>query len=368
MKLWLIAENWPPRVGGIERYLHGIASHIPQGGIRVFAPKESHQGGVDEPYVTRKRFFWKPLWPSWLPLFVSLKKQALTSRPDVILCGKALMEGRIALFLKRIMGIPYVVCTYGMEIATWSSQPKNRKRLVTVLTHADKVLCINKQTQQELETLGVPVDRLAILYPGIHPETLAKAENTQEVLAKYKISGPYILTVARLVKRKGIDDLIQAYANLTSEKIPLVIVGDGPEKESLAAQAKTIGDTIIFTGAVSDTELHTLYANATLFALTPKELPGDYEGFGIVYMEAAYYGLPTLGTTTGGVSEAVEDGVTGILAQPGNIESISRGLHTLLTQPTLAKQYGEAGKERALASFTWKQITSGLLTILSTIS
>ena len=255
-----------------------------------------------------------------------------------------------------------------MEIATWSSQPKNRKRLVTVLTHADKVLCINKQTQQELETLGVPVDRLAILYPGIHPETLAKAENTQEVLAKYKISGPYILTVARLVKRKGIDDLIQAYANLTSEKIPLVIVGDGPEKESLAAQAKTIGDTIIFTGAVSDTELHTLYANATLFALTPKELPGDYEGFGIVYMEAAYYGLPTLGTTTGGVSEAVEDGVTGILAQPGNIESISRGLHTLLTQPTLAKQYGEAGKERALASFTWKQITSGLLTILSTIS
>lgn len=368
MKLWLIAENWPPRVGGIERYLHGIASHIPEGDIRVFAPTESQEGRDDESYVTRKRFFWKPLWPSWLPLFISLKQQALVSRPDVILCGKALMEGYIGFLLKRIMGIPYVVCTYGMEIATWSNQPKNRKRLIRVLTKADAVLCINAQTQRELEQLGVSADRISVLYPGIEPDSLALSEHSNEILKKYNISRPYILTVARLIKRKGIDDLIAAYTSLASEKIPLVIVGGGPEKESLVTQAKATGDTIIFTGAISDSDLHALYANAALFALTPKELQRDYEGFGIVYMEAAYFGLPALGTKTGGVEEAIEDGVTGILATPGDVDSITTGLHTLLTQPTLAKQYGQAGKARALASFTWKRITSQLLTILHTLS
>ncbi len=350
MYIWLIAENWPPRVGGIENYLTGIASHIQEGSITVFAPSETADSKEDESYVIRKRFSWKPLWPAWLPLFLSLKKLALTKKPDVIICGKALVEGRIANLLKKSLGIPYVVCTYGMEIATWSTAGRVRQQLETVLQNADAVLYINEKTKQELLGLGVSENNLVALYPGIDTQKLSVMSDSDAVLKKYNITKPYVLSVARLVERKGIDDLIHAFTNLAQTDTQLVIAGDGPERTSLE---KIAGDNIVFLGKVSDEELHALYANATIFALTPKELPGDYEGFGIVYIEAAFFGVPVIGTRTGGVPEAIQENVTGLIAEPGNIPSIQDALHKLLKDPTIAKQYGQAGKERVIKEFTW---------------
>lgn len=367
MHIWLIAENWPPRIGGIERYLTGIASHFPEKSVTVFAPTETADQYTDLPYVIRKKFSWKPLWPAWLPLYLSLKRLALTQKPDVIICGKALFEGRIARLLKIRLGIPYIVCTYGMEIASWSTNQRTRAQLVRVLQEADKVLCINKKTKQELLQLGVEEKNLSLVYPGIDVAELSKQNAPEVVLKKYNISTPYILTVARLVQRKGIDDLLAAYAKLGSEKIPLVIVGDGPEKESLMQRAKTLAISPIFLGSIPDEDLHAIYSKASLFALTPKELPGDYEGFGIVYIEAAFFGLPVVATDTGGVPEAVQDTVTGILAKEGDIDSIHQALQTLLLHPTIAAQYGEAGKVRAVQEFSWKAIIEQLSSLVSQI-
>ncbi len=365
MRIWLIAENWPPRVGGIERYLTGIASHLPKGSITVFAPTETANNIQDEPYVVRKRFSWKPLWPAWFPLFLSLKKLAKETKPDVIICGKALVEGRIANLLKKSLGIPYIVCTYGMEIATWSNAERVRRQLETVLQNADAVLYINEQTKQELLELGVPENNLVALYPGLDTQKLSVMSDINTVLKKYNITKPYVLSVARLVKRKGIDDLIEAFTKLAPDNTQLVLAGDGPERTSLE---KNAGDNILFLGKVSDEDLHALYANASVFALTPKELPGDYEGFGIVYIEAAFFGIPTLGTRTGGVTGAIEDTVTGLLAEPGNVSSIQEALHKLLREPTIAKQYGQAGKERVQKEFTWDTIILKLNQVLERIT
>ncbi len=367
MHIWLIAENWPPRIGGIERYLTGIASHLPEGSVTVFAPIEIAEQHTDLPYVVRKKFSWKPLWPAWLPLYFSLKKLARIQKPDVILCGKALVEGRIARLLKRSLSIPYVVCTYGMEIASWSANQRTRAQLVRVLQEADRVLCINKRTQQELIQLGVEEKNISMLYPGIDIASLSQKNTPEEVLKKYNLAAPYILSVARLVRRKGIEDLFTAYARLGAERIPLVIVGDGPEKEPLMRVADRLNISPTFLGNVSDADLHAIYSKATLFALTPKELPGDYEGFGIVYMEAAYFGLPVVATHTGGIPEAVQDTVTGILAKEGDVGSIHEALQTLLLHPTIAVQYGQAGKMRATQEFSWKAIIKQLTSLLSEI-
>ncbi|HLC49607.1 MAG TPA: glycosyltransferase family 4 protein, partial [Candidatus Andersenbacteria bacterium] len=199
MRIWLLAENWPPRVGGIERYLTGIVGHLDGHEITVFAPTPSRSPSYEEEKSTRvirKRFFW-PMWPKWLPLYFSLKKQATTEKPDIIFCGKALVEGRIALLLKKTHGIPYIVCTYGMEIATWSNTPRIRMQLEKVLHHASAVLYINDQTKQELLELGASEKRLHPLYPGIDAQKLSHMNNPDEVLARYKIQEPYILSVCR---------------------------------------------------------------------------------------------------------------------------------------------------------------------------
>ncbi len=352
MRIWILAENWPPRVGGIERYLTGIATHLTEHVVTVITPESGDISGVS---VIHKRFFY-PMWPKWFPLYRFLSKKAAQEKPDLIICGKALFEGRLALKLKEKYSIPYIICTYGMEIATWSESQRIRKQLVRVLKNSDLVLYINKKTKEELLALGVPEGKLILQYPGIDVETLDIPEQSGNVLKKYNIQTPYIISVGRLVARKGFDDLIEAYSHLHDTLVSLVIVGDGPERENLERHAKTLGVRPLFTSNIPDEELHAVYTHATLFALTPKELPGDYEGFGIVYCEAAYFGLPVVGTQTGGVSEAVENGVTGILALPNHPKSITEALEKLLNDPALATQYGGAGKKRALEHFQWKEV------------
>ncbi len=143
-----------------------------------------------------------------------------------------------------------------------------------------------------------------------------------------------------------------------------MVIGDGPERKSLEKLAKKLNANVVFLGKISDEDIRALYSKATLFALTPKELPGDYEGFGIVYLEAAFFGLSAVGTKTGGVAGAVEHAVTGLLAEPGNTQSIQDALQKLLSEPTLAKQYGQAGRERVLQDFLWKKIIGTLETII----
>ncbi|MDA1169427.1 MAG: glycosyltransferase family 4 protein, partial [bacterium] len=321
-------------------------------------------------------FFW-PMWPKWLPLYFSLKNLAHANKPDIIICGKALFEGRLALLFKKTLGIPYIVCTYGMEIATWSNVERNKKQLKKVLHHANAVLYINDQTKQELHTLGVDEAKLHALYPGIDEKTLHTMNNPDDVLQKYAIKAPYIISVARLVKRKGMDDLIEAFANVSShplqlplgqgERTRLIIVGDGPERKILEKLVKKRGANVVFLGQVPDEDVRALYSKATLFALTPKELPGDYEGFGIVYLEAAYFGLPVIGTKTGGVAGAVQDGVTGLLAEPGNVASIQDALQKILSEPTLATQYGKQGRQRVMKEFLWNTIINKLEVIIKNI-
>ncbi|HSX24956.1 MAG TPA: glycosyltransferase family 4 protein, partial [Candidatus Andersenbacteria bacterium] len=116
--------------------------------------------------------------------------------------------------------------------------------------------------------------------------------------------------------------------------------------------------------ALSDEDIHALYSRATLFALPPKELVGDYEGFGIVYCEAAFFGLPVVATRTGGIPEAVKDNETGILVEPGNSNAIADAILQLLDNPALATHYGEVGKQRVLDLFQWNSIISDLEELL----
>lgn len=352
MKIWLLAENWPPRIGGIENYLTHIASGLALNhDVTVIAPSGSTAPDTNYRLVT-KRFFWPLLKPAWLPLYYWMKKQ---EQPDLVLCGKALFEGLLA----RRLGVPYVVFTYAMEIKTWQVG-RTRKKLQRVLADAHRVVYINEVTRQHLLELGVAKKQLVKVQPGVDQRflnTVSAALITSTAL-HYQVTQPYILAVGRLIPRKGFDILIEAFSKLDQTKWPnhqLAIVGSGPELASLQRLAKEqfMERSIRFLTDVPDKHLPALYAGAEIFALTPRETPEDMEGFGIVYLEAAAAGIPTIATKTGGAQEAVVNNETGIVVPADNPQELQKALTKLLSDEQLRTQLGKAGQERVQKSFTW---------------
>lgn len=357
MKILLLAENWEPRIGGIERYLKGMAGALESQGVQV---------EVVSPRM--KRFFWPLVKPSWLPLFIFLWRKAKRGDFRVLIAGKALFEGLVGYYLKRHLGIPYVVCTYAMEIETWSATRSESRKLRRVLQNADRVLYINEVTKKKLLELGVAEKQLLKVKPGIHPVKSRRSGITGQASPSR-----YILSVGRLVARKGFDTLIDAFAKLDQTKfgdVELWIAGDGPERETLTRLAKEnfVEGSVKFLGAVSDEELAKLYAGAEVFALTPKEIGGDLEGFGIVYLEAASYGVPAIGTRTGGVPEAVIHNETGLLATPNDSQSVAIVLMQLLANQELRDRLGKQAQMRVQEEFSWHKQIQALTEALKAIT
>lgn len=366
MKILFIAENWPPRVGGIENYLTGLAGELAkQHEVVALAPSVGQsdpriESGVTDGLTTiRKRFFWPIIKPAWLPLYLFIHRLAAREQFDVVLCGKGLFEGLIGYYLKKRLGIPYVVFTYYMEISEWQKKPSTLRKLKRVLDAADRVVVITEVVREKIETLGVVNKNIIKIYPAVDEGFVAALEKklaSDSVLVKYGIEKPYILSVGRLIERKGFDDLIRAFAKLDQTKfgdIDLVIVGDGPERERLEKLAEREYVRPLFLSNVPNEDLPALYVEAQLFALTPKEIGGDAEGFGIVYLEAGAASLPILGTKTGGVPEAITDGTTGLLVPPEDVDAIHIALVKLLTNTDLRTRMGKAGRQRVYSEARW---------------
>lgn len=347
MKLLLLTENWPPRIGGIENYLTNIVKHLPKKSVDVVEP-------------SMRRFFWPLIKPAWLPLYLWLYRKAKREEYQVTLCGKALFEGQVGYYLMKKLGIPYIVFTYAMEIETWRDNKRQEMQLEKVLLKADRVAYINEETKESLLDIGVKEQQLLKLWPGVDSSFLeAPAQDKMDsVLNENNVKRPYILTIARLIERKGIDSLIEAFSKLDQmkfEEVQLVVVGDGPELEELKHQAEKmwVDTSVKFLGEVDDGSLKALLAAAKVFALTPRQIEDDMEGFGIVYLEAAASGIPVVGSKTGGVSEAVIDNDTGILVKSGSTDETAEALERLLGDKKLREKLGQAGRERVISSFTW---------------
>jgi phosphatidylinositol alpha-1,6-mannosyltransferase len=361
MNILLLAENWPPRWGGIENYLTSIAKNLPEKSVTVVAPKarggEVTGRGIKE--VLRYRFFWAFIRPKWLWLYIRLHRSAKREKIDVVLCGKALFEGLIGYYLKKSLGVPYVIFTYAMEIETWGKNPWERKKLERVLKSADRIVYINEVTKQSLLKHGATEKQLVKIWPGVD-ERFFEAKQPQDILKKYNLKSPCLITLTRLEPRKGIDVLIEAFGQLDQTRFgnwQLLIVGDGPARKDLEDKADTewIKTSVRFLGRVPDEDVPALLQSASAFALTPRFDKEDIEGFGIVYLEAGASGLPVVGTQGGGVSEAVVHKETGILVQPGSVSAVKEALELLLGNEAERRHLGDAGKKRAWHEFRWSK-------------
>jgi phosphatidylinositol alpha-1,6-mannosyltransferase len=201
-----------------------------------------------------------------------------------------------------------------------------------------------------------------VLYPSVDPR-LGSA-NPQGGR-----TGQCILFVGRLVRRKGADDLINAFRSISGD-FPdwhLEIVGDGPERKRLERLVadQALDGRVEFFGSLRGRALHDRYRFCDVVAMPSKRLRDDVEGFGTVFLEAGIFGKPSVGTFSGGIPESIVNGETGIIVREGDDRQLVKALKNLLSNPELRLEMGQKARERVLRDFTWEQSAESLEECLS---
>jgi len=214
-------------------------------------------------------------------------------------------------------------------------------------------------TARMLEALGMPSDRVHVVHPGVDVERFQPQIDASDIRARFGSDGRAILlSVGRLQRRKGHDLAIEAIGRLGSS-VPLtyLIAGDGAERgrlEALVAQHR-LQDRVHFLGELSARDLPRYYAACDIFLLPNRIDEGDVEGFGMVFLEAAAAGRPTIGGRSGGVPEAMLDRETGVLVSGTDIGELAAAIHDLASSPEKRHAMGVAGRERVCRAFTWER-------------
>lgn len=326
MKLLLATYEYPPDLGGVAAYLGGLFGALP------------------ESRVVRFRMPRLPLGWLWhLPRLWSAARKA-----DVVVVSHVLPLGTAAM----LVGKPYVVIVHGLDLRSAAAQPRKKALAARVLKGAKLVVANSRATAAELAGFGLDPSSALALTPAVDPTYGTDA------LDLGLDEGKIILSVGRLVPRKGFDRLIRLLPELRKAcgDVRLVIAGDGPEEARLRADAVRDGvDAYVrFIIAPEHDTVASLYRAADVFALAVRASKDDVEGFGIVLLEAALFGLPVVSTRVGGIPEAVEDGVTGLLADPDSDGELFAALKRVLDDAELAKRLGEAGRARVLRVFAWE--------------
>lgn len=359
----LITLDYPPERGGVARYLGALVS-ASKGAFRVVVDEQHSAEGPGD--VTQRRMFQRA-WPHWWPL-VKVCREFKNSK--LILVSHALPAGTAAWLAHRFFGgAAYAVLCHGLDIRLASKNARKRWLFRTVCSSASLVITNSDATAQQLAAIA-PSVKPFILTPGVEPCAFPSREDARARLG-IAHNELVILSVARLIPRKGIDVLLEAAKGLNSSRpLRIIIVGDGPELESLQKLADTSvvrrptsdeeatnddrRTTIEFHTNADDTTLNSYYSASDIFCIPVKDDPQDMEGFGIVYLEAALAGLPSVATTSGGVPEAVENGKTGLLVPPNDIEALRVALQKLIDDEPLRHALGAAGRVRAKEDFRWE--------------
>jgi phosphatidyl-myo-inositol dimannoside synthase len=353
LKLLLLTWDFPPTRGGIQVWMHQLARGLPDAQVRVLAPSvpgDREFDGASGLDVRRLGAAGLGRVPWLVELALRTLAACLTWRPDLVVCGHV-VTAPAALLAHRLTRVPYAVFVYGYEIR----RRRRRRAISRLLRHARLVVACSEFTRATAQALGVAPERTRVLYPGVDA-TRFTADT------RHPTPGT-LLSVSRLADMyKGHDTVIRALP-LVRAKVPharYVIAGGGPLRDYLArvATGESVADSVELLGDVTDDALLDLYRSADLLLTLSRESPtaGGAEGFGIVCLEAAACGIPVVAGRSGGLPDAVLDGVTGILVDPHDLGAAAEAIVSLLKDPARARAMGEAGRKRVLERFTWEKV------------
>jgi phosphatidylinositol alpha-1,6-mannosyltransferase len=286
-----------------------------------------------------------------------------------VLVGQVLPLGTATWLLSLERPLVYGVFVHGMDVAQAARVRRRRWLLRQVLGGAAAVFAANRYVAGLVGDLGVAAERIHLVYPAPSLPLRPNASVVERLRGQWHLgSGPLLVTVARLVRRKGHNVVLRALEAIWREApdVRYVVVGAGPELANLQALAAGLSkpQQVSFVGEQSDDEVAAWLALATVFVMTPRALPdGDVEGFGLVYLEAAWFGVPSVAARTGGVAEAVSDGDTGLLVPEGDVAATARAVLRLLHDDGVRRAMGERARRRVTNDFSARRGAETILRV-----
>jgi glycosyltransferase involved in cell wall biosynthesis len=211
--------------------------------------------------------------------------------------------------------------------------------------------------------MHVKPDKIQVIPPGIDTKKFHAKNDGEAFKTRYHCHGSkVILSVGRLNYQKSFQYLIKAMPMVLQQipNVKLIIVGEGEQLAYLNQLSKSLGlsESVIFTGAIDSTEIPNAYSAADVFVL-----PSLFESFGIVLIEAQAAGKPVIGTRVGGVPEALVDGETGFLVEPGDPKPLGAAIIRVLSDENLARKMGEKGKKFVEARFSIQSAVSSVIDV-----
>jgi len=365
-KILLVTMEFPPFKGGVGNYYYDLAKNLADYQTNVLLDGETADFKLDGLHIFRTPFFYCNFWPKWLKLFFHLFKIALTKKYKLLWVGQLLPVGAAAFLIKEIFNLPYIVSLHGLDI---KRALKNKNFLSRLILKNTSLVTVNSVfTLNEFKKSGVNAET-AIIYPCAHilsgnclmPTDDQKNDLKQRLNLQDK---KIILTVSRLTERKGHDLVIKALPEIlkTNPNVVYLIVGQG-DKERLQKMVaeNNLENQVLFLNEVSDEDLPVYYSIADIFVLPTRIInEDDVEGFGIVYLEANSFVLPVIAGNTGGATEAVIDGLNGLICDPLSQQDIAHKITLLLNDKELASTLGRQGRERVEKNFRIKDQTDKL--------
>lgn len=367
----LVTNDFPPRPGGIQSFVHGLAVRQPVGSVVVYASswRGAEKFDADQPFEV-VRDDTKVLLPT-PPVARRVAQLARANDCDTVWFGAAAPLGLLAAGLRRRAGVRRVVAqTHGHEIG-WAALPGARSALRRIGRDVDVTTYLGEYTRLRLDRALRGVTELRRLAPGVDVDTYHPTVRGESVRARLGlVDRPVVVCVSRLVPRKGQDTLIRAMPEIR-RRVPdaaLLIVGGGPYRNGLGKLARQIGveRDVVFTGTVPAAELPAHYAAGDVYAMPcrTRNRGLDVEGLGIVYLEASATGLPVVAGDSGGAPDAVRDGETGFVVRGRDVAQLADRVAILLADRDLARQFGAAGRAWVEREWRWDTQAARMTTLL----
>ncbi|NNH72182.1 glycosyltransferase family 4 protein [Nocardia uniformis] len=369
----LVTNDFPPRPGGIQSYLHALALQLPPDELIVYAPRwrgDSHRRfDAQQPFEVVRH-------PTTLmlptPMVVRRAEKLIRDEQcDSVWFGAAAPLALMSPALRQAGVERILASTHGHEVG-WSMLPGARQALRVIGDHTDVVTYVSKYTRRRFAAAFGAQSALEYLPPAVNSETFAPDPVARaELRARYGLGDrPTILCLSRLVPRKGQDVLILALDKIR-QRIPgavLVIAGGGPYEEKLKgfAQAMGVADDVVFTGRVPANELAAHHTIADVFAM-PCRTRGwglDVEGLGIVFLEASASGVPVVAGNSGGAPETVREGETGKVVEGRDPEAVADAIIDILADRDAAAAMGAAGRAWVQRQWRWDAMGARLRHLL----
>jgi phosphatidylinositol alpha-1,6-mannosyltransferase len=360
----VVTNDFPPRPGGIQAFVHGLVSRLPADEVVVYAstyqgaaafdatqsyPVVRYPGGLMVPTPRVAKQAWEI---------------ARAERCDSVWFGASAPLGLLASGLRGVGVSRFVATTHGHEVG-WAKLPVARQLLRRIGTSVDVVTYLGEYTRRRLAPAfgrGVRMEQLA---PGVDTEMFRP--DVASMRAKVGLADrPVVVCVSRLVARKGQDTLIRALPSIR-QRVPdaaLLLVGGGPYQSTLERIARENGveGNVVITGSVPWPELPSYYAAGDVFAMPCRTRRGglDVEGLGVVYLEAAAAGLPVVAGNSGGAPDAVLDGETGVVVEGASVPAVAAAVGDLLSDPARAQGMGKNGRAWVEEKWRWETVAARL--------